>query len=314
MSFPLFYVNANQQKGAAMNLKDMKYFLTVCDKKSITSASDFLYISPQALSKTIQKLERDLGAQLLIRSSNGVEMTSYGEIFYDSAKKIIREYTDMKTEIHTLASQNHGILKMASAFGILRYLTPEFINTFTQKNPDIHLEYMEFPDLYVADNVRNGNCDIGLVPYITKDDELFYIDLFQLEICFITHEGSRFYNHSEISLSEAIEEPLIVENQNFILHHILIDTCRQKHIHPDIYFNTSGFSLCYKLCREGKGNTLSMPFIYEDMKDTNLRILPFKEHLMWNIALVYKKNNILSSNLKKLIQHIINWPVSIPDQ
>lgn len=294
-----------------MNLKDMKYFLTVCDRKSITSASDFLYISPQALSKTIQKLERNLGAQLLIRSSNGVEMTPYGKIFYDSAQKIILEYTTMETEIHTLVSQNHGVLKMASAFGILRYLTPEFVNTFTKNNPDIHLEYMEFPDLYVADNVRNGNCDIGMVPYITQDDDFLYTDLFQLEICFITHEGSRFYNRSEVSLEETVAEPFIVENQNFILHHLLIETCRQKHIHPDIYFNTSGFSLCYKLCREGKGNTLSMAFIYNDMKDSHLRMIPFKEPLIWNIALICKKNSILSSNLKKLIQHIINWTVPI---
>lgn len=300
-------------KEASMNLKDMKYFLTVCDRKSITSAADFLYISPQALSKDMQKLEKEIGAPLLIRSNNGVHVTPYGEIFYSCAQKMLEDYTDMQTEIQSLVSQNHGILKMASAFGILRYLTPEFVNTFTEQNPDIHLEYMEFPDLYVSDNVKNGNCDIGLVPYITKDDDFVYTDLFHLEICFITHVGSRFYGRSEVSLTEAIEEPFIVENKNFILRHILTETCRQKHIRPDIYFNTSGFSLCYKLCREGKGNTLSMPFIYDDMKAGRLRMIPFQEHLMWNIALIYKKNTILSPNLKKLIQHIINWTVSLPD-
>ena len=52
------------------------------------------------------------------------------------------------------------------------------------------------------------------------------------------------------------------------------------------YFNISGFSLCYKLCYEGEGNTISMPFMYEDIKYHNLRRIYFKEHPMWTDAMI----------------------------
>ena len=82
-----------------MNLKDMNCFIVVCDKKSITAAAEILFLSPQALSKTIQKMEKEVDAELFIRSSNGVKMTAYGEILYNSAKNILNEYDDMVAKI-----------------------------------------------------------------------------------------------------------------------------------------------------------------------------------------------------------------------
>ncbi|WP_081654832.1 LysR family transcriptional regulator [Megamonas hypermegale] len=290
-----------------MNLKDMNCFIVVCDKKSITAAAEILFLSPQALSKTIQKMEKEVDAELFIRSSNGVKMTAYGEILYNSAKNILNEYDDMVAKIRSLTMQNKGILRMASAFGILRFLTPEFINVFAQKNPQMHLEYMEFPDKYVLENIINKHCDIGLIPYTEKNNELEYIDLFKVEIFFITHKESDYYNCKEVSLKNVVTEPLIVENENFIIRQILLNLCYKEHIQPNIYFNTSGFSLSYKLCKEGKGNTISMDFIFEDMKDKSLRKIPFQEHPMWNVAIVYRKDCFLSDNMKKLIQFSCEW-------
>lgn len=290
-----------------MNVKDMKNFLTVVDRKSITAASEELFVSPQALSKMIKRMETELGVELLQRSQHGVEPTVYGQLFYKEAQKIVNEYGEMTQEINDLKLQNRGMLRMASAFGILRYLTPEFIHEFTERNRNIHLEYTEYPDKYIAENLKNGECDVGMVPYLSKDPELDYVDLFSCEIYFITHEGSRFYDAEEVSVHDINLEPLIVESDKFVIHHILTDTCVQEHVRPDIYFNTSGFSLCYKLCREGEGNTISMKFIYEDMKADNLRMIPLKEHPKWNVAMVTPKEVPRTDSVKRLIRFAEDW-------
>lgn len=290
-----------------MNLKDINCFIMICQKKSITAASEFLYISPQALSKTIQKMETELGAELLKRSKRGVELTVYGKVFYKGAIKILDEYEDTSSKIKSLTMQNKGIISMASAFGILRYLTPEYVNSFAKAHPNIHLDYMEFPDQNTVENIKEGKYDIGLTPYITKDNELEYIDLFSSEIFFITHAGSAFYDREVVSIREIIQEPLIIENKNFIIHDILLEICKNEHVQPNLYFNTSGFSLCYKLCYKGEGNTISMSFMYDDMKYDSLRMIPFKEHPMWKVAMIYKKDSVLSKNIKELISYTLEW-------
>lgn len=290
-----------------MNVKDMKSFLVVVDKKSITAASEELFVSPQALSKTIKRMEGELGVELLQRFKHGVEPTVYGRMFYERSKKILGEYGDMAQEIQDLKLQNKGLLRMASAFGILRYLTPEFIHAFTDGNPNIQLEYTEFPDKYIAENVKSGECNVGMVPYLTKDPELEYVDLFSCEIYFVTHEGSRFYDAPEVSVREINAEPLIVESDSFVIHQILNETCVREDVWPNIYFNTSGFSLCYKLCHQGEGNTISMKFIYEDMKTENQRLIPLTEHPMWNVAMIYRKDVPVSDALNRLVKHAGEW-------
>lgn len=290
-----------------MNVKDVKSFLTIVDRKSISAASEELFISSQALSKMIQRLEQEVGAELLHRSQHGVELTEYGRIFYEWAQKVSVEYESMTREIHELELQNRGLLRMTSAFGILRYLTPEFIHAFTDKNPNIYLDYTESPDKYIAEHVKAGEADVGMMPYLHEDPELEYVDLFSCEIFFVTHKGSRFYGKSEVSVKEINQEPLVVENENFVIHHILMDTCRKEKANPDIYFNTSGFSLCYKLCREGEGNTISMKFIYEDMRADDMRFIPFHEHPMWKVAMIYKKDIPLSDNVKLFLNYAKDW-------
>lgn len=290
-----------------LNVKDMKSFLVVVDRKSISAAAEELFVSPQALSKTIKRMEKELGVELLQRSQHGVEPTVYGQMFYDRAEKLVAGYSDMTREIGDLLLQNRGMLRMASAFGILRYLTPEFVHSFMDRNPNIQLDYLEYPDKYIAENVKDGEADVGLTPYLGQDPELEYTDLFSCDIYFVTHEGSQFYDAPEVSVREINREPLIVENENFVIHHILTDTCEREGVRPDIYFNTSGFSLCYKLCHEGEGNTISMKFIYEDMKSDNIRRIPFKEHPMWNVAAIRRKDIPASDPVKRLIRHAKEW-------
>ena len=75
-----------------------------------------------------------------------------------------REWDHAQQEIDSLKAQNLGLLKLVSAYGILRYLTPSFIHAFTDSNPSVHLDYTEFPDSYVEQKVLDGEYDIGLSP------------------------------------------------------------------------------------------------------------------------------------------------------
>ncbi|MGN8739951.1 LysR family transcriptional regulator [Bilifractor sp. HCP3S3_D3] len=294
-----------------MNLKDMECFIEVCEKKSITAAAEAMFLSPQAVSQTIRRMEEEVGAELLVRSQKGVALNEYGKIFYDHACRIIADYNGMTASISDLKKQEKGFLRLVSAYGVLRLLSPEFIHTFTDQNPGVRLDYMEFPDIYIEENVRNRKYDLGFVPYVKKDPELKYIPLFSREIFFITHRKSRYYDRNEVSVKEISEEPVIIENGNFMIHHILEETCRKEGADLDVYFNTSGFSLCYKLCREQEGNTVSMDFIFEDMGSDDLRKISFAEHPLWKVAAVVRKDMPQTDNVRKLIDFAVEWCATI---
>lgn len=294
-----------------MNIRDISCFIKVCENKSISATAESFFMSPQGISKAIKRMETELHAELLTRTKNGVSLTEYGQVFYTHCVTILKEYRQTTKAIENLKAQNIGLIRMVSAFGILRFLSPEFIHAFTNKYPTIHLEYTEFPDSYIEKSILNEEYNVGLVPYLNENPDLEYIPLFSKEIYFITHKQSKFYTYDQVSVREISSEPFIMENENFLIHHIIKDIAAIEATDLDVYFNTSGFSLCYKLCTEGEGNTVSMDFIFDDMNDGTLKSIPFKEHPKWKIALVHKKDTPLSKNMKAFIDYTREWCQSL---
>ncbi len=290
-----------------MTIKDLQCFLKVSEEKSISHAAESLYMSPQGVSKVIQRLEEELQITLLTRTNNGVQLTDYGENFLPHARNMVDEYCSSYLDLERLKNEKKGILRLASAFGVLRYLSPELLHEFTHRNRDIHLDYMEFPDSYVEQELLDQNYDIALLPYQHEDPDLVYIPLFSKEICFIAHSDSAFYEASEVSIRDIMAEPLTIESDSFVIHHIISDTADKEGADFQPYFNTSGFSLCYKLLREHEANTVSMPFIFDDMKSDDARLIPLQEHPQWNVALVYRKGEEVSEMMQKFVDFVTEW-------
>ena len=69
------------------NLSLYKIFYTVAQEKNISRASQELYISQPAISKSIRKLEESLGVTLFVRSSRGVRLTEEGSLLYEHMQR-----------------------------------------------------------------------------------------------------------------------------------------------------------------------------------------------------------------------------------
>ena len=82
-----------------MDLQQVSYFLVLAEAASFSEASESLFISRQGLSKTIARLEKELGVSLFTRSANGVRLTEAGRIFLRHARRLCREYTDVLEDL-----------------------------------------------------------------------------------------------------------------------------------------------------------------------------------------------------------------------
>ncbi|MDD2978473.1 MAG: LysR family transcriptional regulator [Hespellia sp.] len=281
-----------------MNIKDMECFIKVFEYKSFSKVAEMLFLTPQGVSKTVKRLENEYGVEFFTRSlSDGLHETEYGSYFYLKACEFVSLYHDTQAGIESIKLQTKGILRLHSAFGILRLLTPDFVIGFSNK----------YPDIYISQNVLEGNCDLGFAPYLREEAGVHIQHLFSRELYFITHRGSKYYDYNEISLEEIVTEPIIIENKNFCIHKIFEEALEERGVKCRFYFETSGFSMCYKLCKQQKGNTVSMDFIFDDMGNTDLKKIPFKEHIMWNVGIMYKDNVPVSSLDNKLISYANKW-------
>lgn len=296
-----------------MNTRDMECFSIITREKSITKASRLLYMSPQGLSKIIKNIEGELGAKLLIRTSSGIELTESGECFYEKVQKILADYEEMKNDILHIEQRFAGAIDLLSAYGILRLVTPECINEFRREHPEIGFTYREYPDCEVERRFlqKDGNVAFSIGPF---QDGLYEItELTSYPMKLLVNKQHPLAERESVTIEDLKGEKLYIESSEFKLHHIILDKCRQAGFHPDIQFETSGFSLCHKMCRENKGISVTVDFVSRDLSGADLAgkhlvLLPFSDgDYQWTAYMLTRKGESITPEMELFHKHIRKW-------
>lgn len=98
-----------------MNLKNLEYFIAVCDNNSFTKAADLLFLSQSALSKSIKNLEEELDHILIDRTSRKFKLTDKGEILYEMGRKLLDDIAKDVDKINDTLSGSIGKLVIGIA-------------------------------------------------------------------------------------------------------------------------------------------------------------------------------------------------------
>lgn len=137
-----------------------KYFMALCDAKNITKASEVLYISRQALSSSIRKMEEELGVSLFIRKKEGVTLTEYGEMLQKCLadqeviwQKMLRRIREKRSEEKTVIRVAMGGVTIASS----EYNT---VLAFEKAHPNVTIEFVSDDLDKNLTALRNGEIDV----------------------------------------------------------------------------------------------------------------------------------------------------------
>lgn len=120
--------------------EDMRCFLEVVDRGSVTRAAEALSVAPSAVSRRIKDLEARLGAQLLTRTTRSMSLTEAGQGFYDRARAILSQVEEAEDEVSDASRALHGPLRIAAplSFGI-GHLGP-ILASFAAEHPELELD------------------------------------------------------------------------------------------------------------------------------------------------------------------------------
>ncbi len=138
-----------------MTFEQLYHFTEVYRQKSITKAADNLYVSRQALSLSIRKLENEFNVSLFTRLANGVEATKAGEKFYHSARRIISEAAILRQNMLkcTPSSTAKTICKVGIPDSLITAYGNKLLNTLSDAFEQIYFDcsrivVAEMPQFY----------------------------------------------------------------------------------------------------------------------------------------------------------------------
>lgn len=137
---------------------EMETFLSVACTGSFSATARELELTPSAISRIISRLEKRLGVRLIVRSTRRLRLTSEGESYALSARRILKDLDDTETMIANRGSPS-GNIKVSTATAYSRLTIVPLMKEFLQRYPEISIE------IDVSDQIRDvsaGHIDVAI--------------------------------------------------------------------------------------------------------------------------------------------------------
>lgn len=156
-----------------MDTKLLTTFIAVIEERSFSRAADRLGVAQPVVSRRIQRLEADLGARLLERSSSSVSPTAAGSALYERGRDLLLSTKDMREAVHQAAEGTTGNLRLGFVGSAGFRVLPEIIRAFRIQALDVRLGLTELTTSEQLSALEHNQIDAGLArpPILSGDLE-----------------------------------------------------------------------------------------------------------------------------------------------
>jgi len=154
-----------------MELRHLRYFVTVAAERSFSRASEKLHIAQPPLSRQIQQLEEELGTQLLHRG-RPITLTESGRYFFEQAMQVLQRADEICAMTRRIAAGKKRQFGVGFVPSTLYDLLPEIIRRYRLSAPGVEIVLTELTTLEQAAALKMGRIDIGFGRLQFEDDGL----------------------------------------------------------------------------------------------------------------------------------------------
>src|SRR5262245_19685904 len=145
------------------DLSDLRLFINVVERASISLGANAIRISAGAASERIKHMELELGTALLVREKTGVRPTAAGSALLKHARIILAQSESMKGDLAEFSQGVRGRIRLLSNTAGLSELLPNLVAKYLIQNPNVDLDVEERQSHEIIDAIRHGERDAGIV-------------------------------------------------------------------------------------------------------------------------------------------------------
>jgi len=191
------------------DLTDMRLFLTVIERGSITAGAQAMHLALASASERIAGMEAALGAPLVERNRRGVQATPAGEAFVRHARMILGQVEQMRGELRTYATGLKGRIKLLSNTAALAAFLPQRLARFLATHPDLSIDLDERPSADIVQALAEGRADLGIVADITDLASLQTHVIAKDQLVVVAHREHRVAQENAVAFAEIVGEAFV---------------------------------------------------------------------------------------------------------
>ncbi len=191
-----------------MTFQQLTYFLAAAEHGSFSAAAATLHMAQPSLSEQIRRLEAELGVPLLARAGRRLELTEAGRMLLPHAERTLAaadEAVESVKEVRTLTGGTASFGTFGSAH---HYLLGGLVQDFRRRHPDVRVRVVGQNSAEVADAIREGRLEAGLIALPIDDRGLEVRPSIREENHYVSASPQRLTK--PITIEELAAAPLIL--------------------------------------------------------------------------------------------------------
>ena len=275
-----------------MDIKALRYFVTVAHFGNITKAAASLHIAQPALSRRILKLENELGVQLLHRAAQGVRLTEPGRRLVERADGILHQIETLRAEATSWGSDPKGPVAVAISPAVAPLIAPNLIATVREQLPNVGLILGEGVASAICEGLVNETFDLGIL-HMERSDHPFTLTSLLTEPMFLVAPGDAWKTEGDsrpVTREELQKYPLLLPSRPNTLR-LMIERLASAHgLQLDMRENIDSALVIKQLVQAGLGYTVQCySYVREEVErgDLSARKLEFTDlSRMWSLAML----------------------------
>lgn len=253
-----------------MHSQAFRYLTAILEAGSISRAAVQLEISQPSLSQYVQRLEKEIGAELFDRSTRPLSLTEPGRIFYDAEERVAQIREDCRRAILDIHGGERGrVVIGASEYREIFFLT-EVLPVFRAEHPGIEIALEEGTTRELEAFAWNGKTDLSLVIAPLAEPGLESIEICEERLLLAVSEKSplaaaalalcppllREAEYPPFPFRLLADEPFIVVRAGQQIHDLCRSLVAQTGAAPKIVLESESLNAALALCGAGLGATI----------------------------------------------------------
>jgi DNA-binding transcriptional LysR family regulator len=193
-----------------MELRQLRYLDAVARRRSFTQAALDLHVAQSALSQQVGRLERELGVELLRRTTRRVEVTEAGEVVLARARRALTEVDGVRADLDALQGLVRGTLRVGGVPPVGPVHPAALIADFSRAHPGVAITVREDVAFALLGELRDGGLDLVLALVdVASLDGLDGARLRDEELVLVTAAGHPLARAGRVRLERLAGEALV---------------------------------------------------------------------------------------------------------
>ncbi|MGE5145372.1 MAG: LysR family transcriptional regulator [Candidatus Eiseniibacteriota bacterium] len=240
-----------------MDIRHIRYALSVAKERSFTKAASRLNISQSAISEQVRALEQEIGFPLFRRTGRGIEITERGRTFLYEAERVMGDLLSLSETARRLRGAPSETFAIGMGSGMAQIFMPRIFGAFTDAVPRVRLEIVTAPTRAIFNDLHEERIDVGIA--IESEPErvpagLVFERLTEAEMALIVHPKHKLAGSKRpVDIGRLVAEPIIMSELGVGYGQVVMALFTDLGIRPNILAIADNVETMKVIVQTGKG-------------------------------------------------------------